>query len=168
MYSRIGCRSWEKVRKKALEIGYLLGYQYYGCGCFIALKVPRAEMLRMKGIVYLDWDKWREYLEDEVKNWTNNELFWQYNIWKYKYLKQKFLFIKDWVKEKASFLPRVVQRRLIGSLIMRLNYRKVPVYFTPFGPYVQKDLEPMLYQLIYSSKILKEAKDESTGIETAY
>ncbi|MCI4463604.1 MAG: hypothetical protein JHC30_05475 [Caldisericum sp.] len=168
MYTRIGCRSWEKVRKKALEIGYLLGYQYYGCGCFIALKVLRAEMLRMKGIVYLDWDKWREYLEDEVKDWSNSELLWQYNIWKYKYLKQKYLFIKDWVKEKAYFLPKRDRRRLTGSLIKRLTYQGIQVYFTPFGPYVQKDVEPMLYQLIYNSKIIKEAKDESTGIETTY
>jgi len=168
MYSRIGCRCWIETRKKALTVGYLLGYQYYGCGCFIALKITKAELLRMKGIVYLDWDKWREYLEDEVKDWTNDELFWWYNIWKYKYLKQRYLFIKDWVKEKASFLPRVVQRRLAGSLIKRLNYQGVKVYFTPFGVYVQKELEPMLYQLIYSSKIIKEAKDEGTGIETAY
>jgi hypothetical protein len=168
MYTRIGCRSWEKVRKKALEIGYLLGYQYYGCGCFIALKVPKAEILRMKGIVYLDWNDWRKYLEDEVKNWSNSELLWWYNIWKYKYLKEKFLFIKDWVKEKAGFLPRQVQRRLVSSLIDRLDYRGVQVYFTPFGHYIQKEFEPMLYQLIYSSKIIKEAINESTGIKTTY
>jgi len=168
MYSRIGCRYWIKARKKALKIDYLLGYQYYGCGCFIALKVPKAEMLRMKGIVYLDWDNWRELLEDEVKDWNNDELFWKYNIWKYRYLKQKYLFIKEWVKEKAGFLPKQIQKRLAGSLIKRLTYRGIQVYFTPFGSYVQKEVEPLLYQLIYNSKIIKEAKDESTGIETAY
>jgi len=172
MYSRIGCRDWIEARRKALEIGYLLGYQYYGCGCFIALKVPKAEMLRMKGIVYLSWDDWRELLEDEVKNWGNSELFWRYNIWKYDYLKQKYLFIKDWIKERISFLPKQIQkqiqRRLAGSLIKRLNYRGIQVYFTPFGSYVQKEVEPLLYQLIYDSKIIKEVKDESTGIETTY
>ena len=168
MYSRIGCRAWEKIRKKVLEIGYLLGYQHYGCGCFIALKIPKAEMLRMKGIIYLDWDNWRKYLEDEVKNWSNSELLWWYNIWKYEYLKQRFLFIKDWVRKKTYFLPRLVQRRLAGSLIKRLTYRGVQVYFTPFGSYVQKDIEPMLYQLIYNSKILKEGKDESSRVETTY
>jgi len=168
MYTRIGCRSWIDVRKKALEIGYLLGYQYYGCGCFIALKVPKAEMLRMKGIVYLEWGDWRKYLEDEVRNWSNGELLWWYNIWKYKYLKERFLFIKDWVKERASFLPRLVRRRLAGSLIRRLTYRGIQVYFTPFGPYVQRDVEPLLYQLVYDSKIIKEAIDEGTGIKATY
>jgi len=168
MVSYIGCRSWEKVRKKVSEVGYLLGYQYYGCGCFIALKVPKAELLRLKGIVYLEWDDWRKYLENEVKDWGNDELLWRYNIWKYKYLKQRYLFIKDWVKEKAYFLPRLVRRRLAGSLIKRLTYRGIQVYFTPFGPYVQRDVEGLLYQLIYSSKIIKEGKDESARIETTY
>jgi hypothetical protein len=168
MYTRIGCRSWVDVREKALKVGYLLGYQYYGCGCFIALKIPKSEMLRMKGIVYLDWDEWREYLEDEVKDWTNDKLFWKYNIWKYRYLKRKYLFIKDWVKEKADFLSKRDQRRLVSSLINRLRYRGIHVYFTPFGHYIEKDFESVLYQLIYSSKIIKEGKDESTRIETAY
>jgi hypothetical protein len=168
MYTRIGCRDWKRRRHKALKQGYLLGYQYYGCGCFIALKIPRAEMLRMKGIIYLDFDEWREYLEDEVKNWTNDELFWKYNIWKYRYLKQRYLFIKDWVKEKANFLLKRDQRRLVSSLINRLKYQGIHVYFTPFGHYIEKDIEPMLYQLVYSSKILKEVKDESTRIETTY
>jgi hypothetical protein len=53
-------------------------------------------------------------------------------------------------------------------LIKRLSYQGVKVNFTPFGVYVQKELEPMLYQLIYSSKIIKEVRDEGTGIETAY
>jgi len=168
MYSKLGCRSWERARKKALDMGYLLGYQYYGCGCFIALKIPRAELLRTKGIVYLDWDEWRKYLEDEVKELTNKELVWWYNIWKYKYLKQNYLFIKDWIDEKCGFLTNQIRRRLFSSMISRLSYRDMPIYFTPFGVYVQKDLEPLLYQLIYNSKILKEVKDEGTRIETTY
>jgi len=168
MYSRIGCRAWGKIRKRALDIGYLLGYQYYGCGCFIALKVPKAEMLRMKGVVYLDWDEWRKYLEDEVKDWTNKELLWRYNIWKYEYLKKRYLFVKDWVDEKCRFLPSQIRRRTFGSLISRLKYRGIYVFFTPFGVYVQKEVEPILYQLIYSSKIIKEVKDEGTRIEATY
>jgi hypothetical protein len=160
------------VRLKALKQGYLLGYQYYGCGCFIALKSVQAEMLRMKGIVYLDWDTWRELLEDEVKNWSDMELFWQYNIWKYDLLKRKYLFIKDWVNEQVNYLlsenTNRIRKRLYGSLISRLVYRKVRVYFTPFGVYVDRWVEPLLIQLLQSSKILKEVENESTGFKTAY
>lgn len=160
------------MRLKALKQGYLLGYQYYGCGCFIALKSVQAEMLRMKGIVYLDWDTWRELLEDEVKNWSDMELFWQYNIWKYDLLKRKYLFIKDWVNEQVNYLlsenTNRIRKRLYGSLISRLVYRKVRVYFTPFGVYVDRWVEPLLIQLLQSSKILKEVENESTGFKTAY
>jgi len=165
MYTRIGCRDWKRARRKALKQGYLLGYHHYGCGCFIALKTPKAEMLRTKGIVYLDWDNWRKYLEDAVKNWSNEDLFWRYNIWKYAFLKQKYLFIYDWLKGKVD-LSSNLRKRLFGSLVSRLVYRNVRVYFTPFGVYVDRRVEPLLMQLLQTSKILKrEVENESKRLE---
>jgi hypothetical protein len=168
MYSRLGCRDWKRARLKALKRGYLLGYQHYGCGCFIALKSAQAEALRMKGIVYLNWDEWRKFLEDAVKNWSNEELFWRYNIWKYDLLKRKYLFIRNWLNERVDYLSNEIRRRLYGSLISRLVYRNIQVYFTPFGVYVDRRVEPLLMQLLQTSKILKEVENESTGIKTAY
>jgi hypothetical protein len=165
MFSRLGCRDWKRGRLKALKQGYLLGYQYYGCGCFIALKTAKAEMLRMKGVVFLDWAEWRKYLEDAVKDWSDAELFWRYNIWKYSFLKQRYLFIKDWLKDKVEDLPSLFQRRLFGSIVSRLVYRNIRVYFTPFGVYVDRRVEPLLLQLLQTSKILKEARDEGKRFE---
>ncbi|DAD54610.1 TPA: hypothetical protein [Aquificae Conch Spring virus] len=165
MYTRIGCRDWKRARLKALKQGYLLGYQHYGCGCFVALKTSKAEMLRVKGIVYLGWDEWRKYLEDPVKSWSNEELFWRYNIWKYAFLKQKYLFIKDWLNDRVGHLPSIFKKRLFGSLVSRLTYRNVRVYFTPFGVYVDRRVEPLLLQLLQTSKILKEVEHESKRFE---
>jgi len=170
MLTKLGVRDWYKTRKRIFSEGYLLGYQWYGCGAFICLDLGEhiKMKLRAKGIVFFDtFDEWKEHLENWAKNWKDWDLLMKYNIRKYQYLKEKYLFIVPFIKRVVGDTVKEKEfNQLKGAVIKRLQYRKYPIFYTPFGIYTERGVESVLYELITSSKILKkEGLYESRAIE---